>query len=180
MPLPPDYELFGSLNAFSGGTADSLRECWDGTAYNLDSSERAALWYAYALSQSVQAALEWPQFLSLRELWSEATVGERYVFQSAIHMIHRNLPFSATEMEILASEHNQDDYAFESRTISDHQPELVERWHGWIWSDEEGTPQTQVQFMGASALLAESCARLYQISGKGHRDISRRHTDPSL
>jgi len=180
MPLAPDYELFGSLNAFSGGTSDSLRKCWGGTAYNPDASERAALWYAYALGDSIQTALEWPEFLSLRTLWPEATVDERYVFQSAIHMIHHNLPFSATEREILASEHNQDDYAFHSRTISDHQPELIERWHDWIWSDEEGTPQTQVRFMGASALLAESCARLYQVTSKGHGDISRRHTGPSL
>jgi hypothetical protein len=175
--LSPELELFGSLNAFSGGTSDSLRECWDGTAWNLERSERAGLWYAYALGNSVQAALEWPEFLSLRTLWPEATVDERYVFQSAIHTIHHNLPFSETEREVLASEHNQDDYAFESTTISDRQPELVERWHDWIWSDEHGIPQTQVQFMGASVLLAEGCARLYKVTSKGHGDMTRRPTN---
>jgi hypothetical protein len=174
MPMSPDAQLFGSLNAFSGGTVDHLRECWDGSAYNVATSEREALWYAYALRRAIDAALDWPSFLSLRELWPSATVDERYVFQSAIHTIHHNLPFSEEDQAILASEHNEDDYPFISTAITEHQPELVRRWQDWMWAEERGERHTQEQFIGESALLAEGCARLFKVTDEGHWKIVRR------
>jgi hypothetical protein len=39
-------------------------------------------------------------------------------------------------------------------------PELFERWHQWLWLDEQGMPQADVEALGASAIFAEACTRL--------------------
>lgn len=186
--IPPseEYRLFGSLNAFSGGTRDSLRECWSGkmtTVYpdrefpirSLAASERHGLWYAFALSKRIVAASTLPTFMSLRDLWPDATVDERYVFQSAILTIRDSLPFTADEQITLASEHNEDDWAFASTTITRRQPALVKRWHDWIWSDERGySLAPEAPQMGPSVMLAEGCERLFRVTEEGHRDMTER------
>jgi hypothetical protein len=185
--IPPseEYTLFSDLYAFAGGTRDHLRQCWSGTMKmtitgysdldvpiaSLEASERRGLWYAFALSKSIVAATTLPTFMSLRDLWPDATVDERYVFQSAILTIRGTLPFTADEQAVLASEHNEDDWAFESMAITEHQPELVERWHDWIWSDERGySLAPEAPRMGPSVMLAESCDRLYRLTEKGQRE----------
>lgn len=59
-----------------------------------------------------------------------------------------------------------DDYEFRTDHVLSRQPALVERWHEWLWMDEHKVPQTRVEALGASAILAEGCERLSSVLPK--------------
>jgi hypothetical protein len=48
----------------------------------------------------------------------------------------------------------------EPEGLERHEPELIERWHEWLWTDEMGLPQTKVEALGPSLILQEGCVRI--------------------
>jgi hypothetical protein len=71
-------------------------------------------------------------------------------------MIHATLPFTPDERDRLAEPLGTflDRYpAVESDELATHEPELVNRWREWLWTDELGIPQTRAEALGPSAML---------------------------
>ena len=106
-------------------------------------------------------------------LWPpDARTDVRYELQASIRMIDATVPFTASERQALTDGPLQafldarrgvfsdEALARHEHRLADHEPELVARWHQWLWQDELDRPQTNVRAMGASAVLAHSYEQL--------------------
>jgi hypothetical protein len=85
----------------------------------------------------------------------------KYDFQAGIYIAHHILPFSLEERGRLCSpdEMPPEKWArFEES--AGREPELVERWHQWIWTDAHGHPTKGSSALGASAILGVAAWRL--------------------
>ena len=125
--------------------------------------ERMALWGAILLDADCAEALQPGHEL---RLWPPDISAEtRYGLQAGIRMVHAVLPFTTIERDTLNDRPMQSFAAqfpaVESDELASHEPELVERWHQWLWQDEFGRPQTSVEAIGAAAILMESCRQLF-------------------
>jgi hypothetical protein len=74
--------------------------------------------------------------------------------------VHGILPFSSIERQALRRESDAHRLSRFNENPATVEPALVERWHRWLWMDERGESQTDVEALGASAVLGEACARL--------------------
>ncbi len=123
--------------------------------------ERMALWHGVLVGRACADALSPGHVL---QLWPPGvSVETRYGLQAAMRMVNATLPFTAEERHRLAEPLQ----AFlgpagdvESDELAAHEPELVERWHKWLWTDEFGLPHTQGELLGPSAVLDESYKEL--------------------
>jgi hypothetical protein len=116
------------------------------------------------LDRSCELALTLPD-VSLR-FPPETDVQIRYELQAGMHTVHHSLPFTLPERDALRSVDMLSDFDFKSERIVSREPELVERWHQWLWTDAHQMPQTDVQALGMSAILAEGCTRLTRVLPK--------------
>jgi hypothetical protein len=123
--------------------------------------ERMALWHSVVLDRYCVEALTPSHVL---QLWPPGVSPEtRYGLQAAIRMIHATLPFTPEEREILATPLAGflGSYQLaESEDLATHAPELVNRWHEWLWTDELGIKQTQVEALGPSSVFDVSLQAL--------------------
>ncbi len=164
IPLPPEgYPIYARLFTAATGTAEHLREAWKRPVRHNRRIERAALWYALNVDRSYAELLAVPSPLALlRDLLPEAEVEERYEVEAATHAVHRHLPFTRQERYALQQAQSMSNFQFETEGITAREPALVEQWHRWVWEDERRVPQTGVEALGASAIVAEGCFRLNQ------------------
>lgn len=124
--------------------------------------ERVALWHAVIAERACAEALEPGHFL---QLWPPGvSVETRYGLQAAMRMVTGLLPFTTEERQRLAEPLKElflnPPWEVESGDLADHEPEQVERWHNWLWTDEFGLPHTHVELLGPSAVLDESYKEL--------------------
>ncbi len=119
--------------------------------------ERKALFYAVDLTTD-SVALAGPSGLSLL---SNVGASDRYELQAAVRNADASFPFSATERKSLRAD-QAGNFAFEQREAIST-PDLLDRWHAWIWADCRGWNTTTVEALGASAILAESGLRLSRL-----------------
>lgn len=123
-------------------------------------SERIALWCALILDTQCALALE-PDRAA--RLWPPVSAGERYDLQTGVRTVHKTLPFSTDEREVLSARLPESAWVLregETPGLKDHEPELVEHWHRWLWTDELGLPQTDLEALGPGLILLEGCKRV--------------------
>jgi hypothetical protein len=121
--------------------------------------ERMALWQGVLVDQACAQALEPGHFLLL---WPPGVSTEtRYGLQAAIRTVHAMMPFTQDERQSLVepietvlgqaptTNRNEVDV-----TVDD--PELLERWHAWLRTDEFGLVQhSRGIAVGPSTVLEE-------------------------
>jgi hypothetical protein len=175
---PPSHEVFGLLSpevywvytrmaGYAAETAWHLRQAWARPVRHNRRIERGALWEALLLDAECRRALA-PD--PLQSLLSPPTgsLDARYELQAGIRVVPHILPFTLDERQRLRPTGVRD-FRFGTEDIVNREPEVVERWHNWVWMDTEREPQKDVKALGASALLAEAGTRisdsLYEILG---------------
>jgi hypothetical protein len=157
-----DFVAYRTMLQYAGATLRYLDVSWQQALDHDRGLERMALWHAVVLGDECAEALEpghelrmWPPAVSARI---------RYGLQAGIRMVHATLPFTDEERQALGEIPLRPminrPRPIESDELAAHEPELVERWHQWLWSDELGIPQQTAARLGASMLLAESCVQL--------------------
>jgi hypothetical protein len=124
--------------------------------------ERMALWHSIVLDHYCAEALTTSHIL---QLWPPGVGAEtRYGLQAAIRMIHATLPFTPDEREKvtkpLAASLIVRSQIADSEELAAEASELVNRWHEWLWTDELGIKQTQIEALGPSAVLDVSLRAL--------------------
>ena len=130
--------------------------------------ERVALWHSVIAERACAEALSPEHFF---QLWPpDVSVETRYGLQAAMRMVQATLPFTSEERQRLAEPLQTPlDYGLEveSDELAAHEPELVEHWHKWLWTDEFGLTHSQVELLGPSAVLdkgyQELAAHLHDI-----------------
>lgn len=156
-----DWKAYNRISRHTRNAKLNLRLNWQQAGRNPNVA-RAALWFAVVLDGECAEALEPGHKL---RLWPPGVSSEiRYGLQAGIRMVHATLPFTAVERATLQEPLNafRDGFPpkYEPPELLTYEPELVARWHDWLWQDELGLPQTDVARLGASAVLAESCGQL--------------------
>jgi hypothetical protein len=156
--LSPDaYDFYSRLQFHAGGTSEHLGQSWERPKRHNRGIERLALWMAVGLHEDCEQALA-PRNSTLL-LPPSPGVGVRYELQAGIRIVHGIMPFSLSERHTLR--HDIEVGHLPSDEMGPPiDPALVERWHRWLWMDEQGEPQTNVEALGASAVLGEACERL--------------------
>lgn len=123
--------------------------------------ERVALWHGVIAERACAEALSPQHFF---QLWPPGvSVETRYGLQGAMRMVRAMLPFTAEERRRLAEPLQaflDPPWEVESEELTAHEPELVERWHKWLWTDEFGLTHSQVELLGPSAVLDEGYKEL--------------------
>lgn len=176
--LAPSHEVFGLLSpeaywvytrmaGHAIGTAWHLRQAWARPVRHNRRIERGALWGALLLDAECRQALASDPLQSLLSP-PTGSLNARYELQAGIRVVTNIMPFTLEERQRLCPTGVQD-YQFETEDVTNREPEVVERWHNWVWTDTEREPQTSARALGASALLAEAGNRisdsLYEILG---------------
>lgn len=160
-PLSVEAQGFYSLmNLNAGGAAFYLYQSWERPKRHNMRIERAAMWYTLMLDRDCGRALTSPDTSLLMPPGTD--VQTRYELQAGINTVRHCLPWTHSEREILRSPLNQmvEDYEFIGGEIVAREPALADRWHQWLWMGQHGEPQTSIEALGASAVLAEGCKRL--------------------
>lgn len=155
-----DWKAYYRIKRHARDTKLNLELNWKQAGRN-PGVGRAALWFALVLDIECAEALEPGHKL---RLWPPGVSSEiRYGLQAGIRMVHATLPFTAAERAALQEPlhgFRESLPEYETPELPTHEPELVARWHDWLWQDELGLPQTDTARLGASAVLAESCGQL--------------------
>jgi hypothetical protein len=154
------YHFYSRTQFEAGRTARALYEAGKRPKRHNKGIERAALRFALDLEIDCRKALE-PAHASLL-LPPAADAETRYELQAGIRVVHAILPFTLAERDALRPADVMANPRFEDKQAI-AEPSLVERWHEWLWMDPRGEPQTSVEALGASAILAEGCARLSHV-----------------
>jgi hypothetical protein len=119
--------------------------------------ERVALWHSLIAERACAEALSPEHFF---QLWPPGVnVETRYGLQAAMRMVQATLPFTDEERHRLAEPLQaflDPPWEVESGELAAHEPEMVEHWHKWLWTDEFGLPHTHIELLGPSAVLDES------------------------
>jgi hypothetical protein len=145
----------------AAGASDSLDKSWERPKRHNRHLERAALWFMVGLEEDCGTVLETIQGDPL--LLSPSTdVATRYELQAGMRTVSAMFPFTGFERMALRHDVKQGNTQFDDENAIG-EPELVDRWHEWLWMDEHGQPQPRIEALGASAVLAEGCARLRRI-----------------
>lgn len=165
-----DWCAYLDMSRMANAARGYMRVAWSERNDHNHYLQRMALWNTVLVANSCAEALEPGHGL---RLWPpDVRTDVRYDLQASIRMIDSTVPFTGPErraltdgpLQALLDAHrgsisNEHLAAYEPN-LADHEPELVERWHNWLWLDELGRPQTSVRAMGASAVLAYGHERL--------------------
>jgi hypothetical protein len=163
LSLPQDiYHVYTRMEFFAWGAAKDLYESWQRPKRHNKRIERSALWHAVLLDKDCGQALEPDRKAVL--LPPSTAVETRYELQAAVRTVHTTLPFIPLEREVLRREFDETGNTGFADEDAIRRTTLFERWHEWLWMDEQRAPITSVEALGASAILAEGCARLRNIT----------------
>lgn len=168
-PLERDRQLTRSswyerLQVDARGTRIGLEEVWGRPNGDNREIERKALWFAIGLNFSCRNVVEHGKFLlQPRRVASAVT---RYEIQAGMLTVHSMFPFTYEEGSDLwgPGKKSQDMEGWirdgSDEGVAFREPELLDRWHRWIWEDEAGNQQIEREAVGPSAVFAEACGRL--------------------
>lgn len=165
-----DWQAYGRMIRSAKAARYHMRGAWRQPSNHDHYAQRMALWNTVVVANDCAEALEPGHPL---RLWPpDVRADVRYELQASIRMIDATVPFTASERQALTdgplqaflNYYNGTFYdealARHEHRLADHEPELVNRWHDWLWQDELDRPQTCVRAMGASAVLAHSYEQL--------------------
>lgn len=158
---PEDWETYQGMHHLGERAVHYFTQSWQQSGSHNRSLERSALWSSLGLDRYCGLALQESNRVLL---WPPVDATTRYYLQTGIRTVHATLPFTADERQALSSwlpevggriyRHGSYD---DRPELADHEPELVERWHEWLWADELGMRQDDRDMLGPSAILAEGC-----------------------
>ncbi|HEY5193097.1 MAG TPA: hypothetical protein VIJ39_04380 [Solirubrobacteraceae bacterium] len=151
-----DYNHYSAIGFQAIGTTKYLHESWKRPKRHNKRLERQALSFTIALEERCAMTLA-PSGSSLLLLPADTTT--QYEFQAAVRTVHAIIPFTRSERDVLLSKQSGNG-VLEHPDGTVVEPELVDRWHEWLWMDRDGVPQNSTETLGASAILGESAARL--------------------
>jgi hypothetical protein len=149
------YNFYSRLHFDAATTQRYLVESWRRTQRHNRAIERAALWCALQLDADCRVAVAGDV---LSALPTEAGVQTRYEVHAGVRTVYATMPLTIAERQALAPDILDNPRFTNISTM--RAPELVERWHEWLWSDDTGTQQTSIEALGSSAIYAEGCVRL--------------------
>ncbi len=165
-----DWCAYRNMSREANAARGYMRVAWNERNNPDHYLQRMALWHTVMLTNHCAEALEPGHVL---RLWPpDVRTDTRYNLQASIRIVDATVPFTGQErqaltdgpLQALLDAHrggfNDNVLAAYEPALADHEPELVERWHKWLWLDELGRPQTDRKVMGASAVLAYSHERL--------------------
>jgi hypothetical protein len=156
--LPRDaYGTYSRMAFFAGGAVEYLDESWKRPKRHNKRLERAALWHTVQLDEDCGKALE-PARSSLL-LPPSTDAKTRYELQAGIRAVHSTLPFTVPERYALRRDIELGNTRFDDEDAVGERA-LTDRWHEWLWMDENGASQNSAEALGASAVLGEVCFRL--------------------
>lgn len=154
--------FFARLQFEASGTVKYARESWQRPKRHNRRLERAALWYALGLDADCEEALQ--PYRSELLLPVGTDVSNRYEIQAAVRSIHGVFPYSPVTRDLLRKGSSGNPHFEVEDAIA--RPECFDRWHSWLWMDGHDNPQSSIEALGASAILAEACARLSNVLPK--------------
>ncbi len=140
-----------------------LRQSWRRPVRHNLGIERWALWHVLDLNNDCHKAImgweDWYSRYLMRPPIGELTA--RYEVQAGILTVHHVIPFDSAERERLDKPRSVGPGVWHD-VIGEQEPDLIERWHTWLWTDEQGNQvrRDDLDQLGASATLAEACGRL--------------------
>lgn len=157
-----DYNAYMRLRQAAAHTYHNVTESWKRPKRHNRKIERAALFWSLQLDDECVTIAN--RHIALPRP-DTADVATRYEVQAGIRTVRAILPFTSRERatmpgrtEIWRNPEFEADDPSMGLPLPDHR--LVERWHQWLWMDENGKPQTSVTALGQSAILAEASGRL--------------------
>ena len=159
--LPLRNEAYWVLRGlFTAGTwtAYNLKEAWQRPVRHNKQIEREALFHAVDLTALCIDALRNHSSVLLP---SATTPHRRHTLQAAVRTASSILPFSLAELSALQAE-QEGNFLFETEEAIST-PELVARWHEWVWKDCDGAATRNVETLGGSAVLAASGVQLGRV-----------------
>jgi hypothetical protein len=151
------YHCYSHMQFHAGSATEYFCESRKRPVRHNRRIERVALWHAVLLDEDCKKALE-PAHSALL-LPPLCDVETRYALQAGIRIVHGTLPFTTAERGTLAQEAKTGNVEFsDGNNIS--APDLISRWHDWLWRDDMNRPGASLEALGASAVLAEGCVQL--------------------
>lgn len=154
------FDFYAMMGFHASGAGKMLTQGWKRPKRHNKRIERAALWHSIGLGQLCTKALH-PSYVSL--LSPPLTDTEtKYELEAGIRTVNAVLPFTSLERDALRREQRERNTRFDDENAI-REVALFERWHEWLWIGERGEPQTSVEALGASAILAEGCGRLSDV-----------------
>jgi hypothetical protein len=159
--LSPDVQSFWQLSrSYAAGVSWSLDESWKRPVRHNRKLERLALWYTVSLDKNLEYALDAGSRVFPLSVAFDPDA--RYEITAAVHEIPRLVPFAAERSNLRQPIGSHFDAWGEE--ISDREPQLVGRWHEWVWETSGTAADTQDH--GDASVLAVACTRLAEVLPK--------------
>jgi hypothetical protein len=146
--------LYNRIGRDAAGTRKGLRQSWQRPVRHNLTIERGALYSALYLDRDAVTVMADDRLLQP----SHVDVQTRHEFAAGVLLVHRLLPFSEDERARLRGPTWMLDDRWVPEAV-EREPELVDRWHKWVWTDEHGIVQRAAS-TGASGVLAIACGQL--------------------
>lgn len=144
----------------SGRAAGQMYEAWRRPVRHNRRIEREVLWHTVHLIKDCRDLLEWHRDDSFVTL-PLPDPAKRYDIEAAIRTIPALIPFTQYECEAIRSSEQYRDRFFSAdgyengvRGIGITQPELLARWHEWLWVSKEPSQRAAEPNPEAQALYA--------------------------
>jgi hypothetical protein len=152
-----------SIAGFAGGTVDLLEQGWQRPVRHNKGIELHALQSVLILDIASEHALKQKEAAPL--LSRDTDVLTAYRWEAALLTVGRVMPFDKSERIgfLFGQRHMEDPRGFGAR-VTEQYPELVDRWHRWLWLNLDGEPVRTREALGASAVLAMACSDLNVIA----------------
>jgi len=150
-------QFLSAVHLEANGANQALQESWERPVRHNRNWERLALFHTVRLVDLCEQGQRQPWRLVSGALSAaEHSAEARYEIEAAIGVLPRVTPYDFGErMRLGASAHRMADSW--DGSVGEREPELVERWHQWLWGEWIG-PAGQPQ--GDPALLLTACSRL--------------------
>lgn len=164
--LPSEVRhVYSRMCRDAGGVYTNLHAAWQRPVRHNKPIERAALWYGLELANDGAQILVDPDETALS--LPGRSLATRYEIRAASLIVQHTLPFSDVELRALRAPNMLHDLEFQTTGteygivgVAVRQPDLVDRWHDWVWMDQQRKVQRDPSVLGSSAVLAEACGRL--------------------
>lgn len=158
--LPRDVGNFCSrLHLDASTAAHALQESWRRPVRHNRGFEQEALYHAASLSKQCTYATGAKDTLGLVSSMRANATGDldvRYGIEASVRLIPSLMPYNQAEVERLHTERYRW-FELWADSMIQQEPELVTRWHRWIWDTQaDDTPEGR----GDASLLALACSRL--------------------
>jgi hypothetical protein len=156
---PPAQQFLARMQMEARGSTSGLAESWKRPVRHNLKLERLALWHAVRLEASCENALDdecGPSVLPLSP--SAAAPESRYEVEAAVRMVPQLMPFTHCDLDRLRAPIG---VYFEKwgDEMADREPQLVARWHRWLWAESSSELYEPENYADA-ALLGCAAHRL--------------------